>query len=417
MDDNQIEILCGLYQQTLRHRTFAQSTEILDRLLVSMNDAARDVLRSIDLIKISKPSSTARKSNINFLYQSSNDATTRPFSDESPLVKMTSLHGKDSPMMDRTQLDQSFYRQDQELLKWQNKAKKEELKKNATNKIKGRLLCVLSKNTGSQVRSSFLRWYVRTHRKFGKYVIRDLAVKNKISVQVAFWRFKKIAQPLKDKMKIYTLILNKVSDAIINIEEKSKNNRLRDCFWKMKQVSRVKQVIQTSSVLYALADLIDSQLNVNLVKLKNDTEVFSNKDIFAKLAKAFMGKYLLCFESLKRHNFNQKFEENLSNETKKRLLERLCKGSMGNFQGIKHQGLEKLKSNLRKFYRKRALCLKLCDINFRLMAQGYKKMINEHREHNEMIKNKVKFVIKSLSDRDAMFLGMAYRTLKERWNM
>lgn len=63
-------------------------------------------------------------------------------------------------------------------------------KMSALHRVKGRVLLSLCKTQAPDSRTAFVRWYVRTHRKFGKYAIQQLAVKNKISSQVALWRFK-----------------------------------------------------------------------------------------------------------------------------------------------------------------------------------------------------------------------------------
>merc|ERR1711920_322575 len=50
----------------------------------------------------------------------------------------------------------------------------------------------------------------------------------------------------------------------------------------------------------------------------------------------------------------------------------------------------------------------------RLMSMGYNKLIEEWKARQAMLKDKLKFVIKALSDKDAQFTLMAYNGLKQR---
>jgi len=75
------------------------------------------------------------------------------------------------------------------------------LKMASLQRVRGRVILSLCKTQGPDIRTAFVRWYVRTHRKFGKYCIQQFAVKSKISSQVALWRFKFLAQPFKVRRK------------------------------------------------------------------------------------------------------------------------------------------------------------------------------------------------------------------------
>ena len=87
---------------------------------------------------------------------------------------------------------------------------KAQMKRQATLRLKGRLLLALSKNIAPDTRTAYVRWWVRTHRKYSKKCITNFALKSKVSVQVAFWRFKKIAAPFKKKRKDYARFMEKV---------------------------------------------------------------------------------------------------------------------------------------------------------------------------------------------------------------
>merc|ERR1712224_984375 len=65
----------------------------------------------------------------------------------------------------------------------------------------------------------------------------------------------------------------------------------------------------------------------------------------------------------------------------------------------------------------RGICNRIVDSNTRLMSAGYNKLIEEWKARMNEIKDKLKFVIKSLTDKDAKFIMMAYNGLMQRANM
>merc|ERR1712048_356876 len=65
----------------------------------------------------------------------------------------------------------------------------------------------------------------------------------------------------------------------------------------------------------------------------------------------------------------------------------------------------------------RGICNRIVDSNVRLMSAGYNKLIEEWKARMNEIKDKLKFVIKSLTDKDARYVMMAYNGLMQRANM
>merc|ERR1739838_217035 len=71
--------------------------------------------------------------------------------------------------------------------------------------------------------------------------------------------------------------------------------------------------------------------------------------------------------------------------------------------------------------KERALILKQRDImrrivdkNARMVSAGYNKLIEEWKNRQNSLKDRLKFVIKALTDKDASFILMAYNGLKQR---
>merc|ERR1712093_945344 len=57
---------------------------------------------------------------------------------------------------------------------------------------------------------------------------------------------------------------------------------------------------------------------------------------------------------------------------------------------------------------------RMVDSNTRLMSAGYNKLIEEWKSRQGMLKDRLKFVIKSLTDKDANYTMMAFNGLKQR---
>merc|ERR1711957_1079093 len=69
------------------------------------------------------------------------------------------------------------------------------------------------------------------------------------------------------------------------------------------------------------------------------------------------------------------------------------------------------------FAKQRGIMRRIVDSNVRLMSAGWNKLLEAHKARNGMLKEKLRFVIKALTDKDAMFTLMAYNQMKQRMNM
>merc|ERR1712083_62390 len=64
--------------------------------------------------------------------------------------------------------------------------------------------------------------------------------------------------------------------------------------------------------------------------------------------------------------------------------------------------------------RMRGIMNRIVDSNVRLMGTGYNKLIEEWKARMAEIRDKLKFVIRSLTDQQAKFILMAYNGLQQR---
>merc|ERR1712078_624644 len=65
----------------------------------------------------------------------------------------------------------------------------------------------------------------------------------------------------------------------------------------------------------------------------------------------------------------------------------------------------------------RGIMRRIVDSNVRLMSAGWNKLLEEWKARNGMLKDKLKFVIKALTDKDASYMLMAYNAMKQRMLM
>merc|ERR1712160_210436 len=69
------------------------------------------------------------------------------------------------------------------------------------------------------------------------------------------------------------------------------------------------------------------------------------------------------------------------------------------------------------FAKQRGIMRRIVDGNVRLMSAGWNKLLEAHKARSGMLKEKLRFVIKALTDKDAMGTLMAYNAMKQRMNM
>merc|ERR1712196_561211 len=67
--------------------------------------------------------------------------------------------------------------------------------------------------------------------------------------------------------------------------------------------------------------------------------------------------------------------------------------------------------------KQRGIMRSMVDSNARLMRAGYNKLIEEWKNKQGQLKEKLKFVIAALTDKDSQFTMMAYNAMKQRMLM
>merc|ERR1711987_40779 len=108
----------------------------------------------------------------------------------------------------------------------------------------------------------------------------------------------------------------------------------------------------------------------------------------------------------------ERLEYERQQKEKDRILRRIMDGNvrmMGTGFRQAFQWMESERDKERQLMqRQRGIMRRIVDSNTRLMSAGYNKLIEEWKARNNNLKDKLKFVIKSLTDKDASFTMMAY---------
>merc|ERR1712228_538081 len=106
---------------------------------------------------------------------------------------------------------------------------------------------------------------------------------------------------------------------------------------------------------------------------------------------------------------------------KDRILRRIMNGNlrmMGTgFRQALQWTVHAREAEIALIAKQRGIMRRIVDSNVRLMSAGWNKLLEEWKARNGMLKDKLKFVIKTLTDKDAAFTLMAYNQMKQRMLM
>merc|ERR1712087_1104351 len=117
----------------------------------------------------------------------------------------------------------------------------------------------------------------------------------------------------------------------------------------------------------------------------------------------------------------ERLEFERQQKEKDRILRRIMNGNlrmMGTgFRQALQWTVHDREAEIARMAKQRGIMRRIVDSNTRLMSAGWNKLLEEWKARNGMLKDKLKFVIKALTDKDAMFVMMAYNAMKQRMNM
>merc|ERR1712159_856940 len=106
---------------------------------------------------------------------------------------------------------------------------------------------------------------------------------------------------------------------------------------------------------------------------------------------------------------------------KDRILRRIMNGNLRMMGTGFRQALQWMEfdraAEIALMARQRGIMRRIVDGNVRLMSAGWNKLLESWKARNGMLKDKLKFVIKALTDKDANYKLMAYNQMKQRMLM
>merc|ERR1711957_147052 len=114
----------------------------------------------------------------------------------------------------------------------------------------------------------------------------------------------------------------------------------------------------------------------------------------------------------------ERLEFERQQKEKDRILRRIMDSNLrmmgtGFRQGYQFMEAEREKERL-LMMKQRGIMRRIVDKNARMVSAGYNKLIEEWKARQNGLKEKLRFVIKALTDKDASFTLMAYNGLKQR---
>merc|ERR1740139_1708428 len=103
---------------------------------------------------------------------------------------------------------------------------------------------------------------------------------------------------------------------------------------------------------------------------------------------------------------------------KERILRRIMNGNLRMMGTGFRQSLQwtiaAREAEIALMAKQRGIMRRIVDSNVRLMSAGWNKLLEAHKARNGMLMEKLRFVIKTLTDKDANFMLMAYNQMKQR---
>merc|ERR1712194_888491 len=114
----------------------------------------------------------------------------------------------------------------------------------------------------------------------------------------------------------------------------------------------------------------------------------------------------------------ERLEHERQQKEKDRILRRIMDTNLRIAGGAFRQALAytvaEREAEIALMKKQRGIMRRIVDANARLMSAGYNKLIEEWKASQNALKEKLKFVLKALTDKDASYTLMAYNGLKQR---
>merc|ERR1712151_1381494 len=159
-----------------------------------------------------------------------------------------------------------------------------------------------------------------------------------------------------------------------------------------------------------LGDDVAQKLKIRLIRKLTDTG-YNLQSQGAQAVKEFLASERAREEA-------ERLERERQQKEKDRILRRIMDSNV-RMMGIGfRQAFQWMEHDREKermlMYKQRGIMRRIVDGNVRLMSAGYNKLLEEWKARQNNLKEKLRFVIKALTDKDAAYILAGYNGLKQR---
>merc|ERR1712100_71539 len=204
---------------------------------------------------------------------------------------------------------------------------------------------------------------------------------------------------------------------------KARNNNLKE---KLRFVIKTLTDKDAAFTLMAYNQLKQRMLMLNGVGL-GDAEM-KKVQLIKRLTNQGHNLQVMGVNSIREYLTSERHREEaerLEFERQQKEKDRICRRIANKSLREAGQGLRQLKQHAeaeaekerQRAFKHRGIMRRIVDSNVRLMSAGWNKLLEEWKARNGMLKDKLKFVIKALTDKDASYMLMAYNAMKQRMLM
>merc|ERR1711981_1398515 len=200
-------------------------------------------------------------------------------------------------------------------------------------------------------------------------------------------------------------------------EWKARNNNLKE---KLKFVTKALTDKDASYMLMAYNALKQRMLMMNGVGM-NDAGM-KKVQLIKRLTNQGHNLQVMGVNSIREFLSSERYREEaekLEFERQQKEKDRICRRIANRNVRELGQGLRQLKvfaeamaeQERQRAFMHRGIMRRMVDSNVRLMSAGWNKLLEAHKARNNMLKGKLRFVIKTLTDKDAAYTLMAYNQM------
>merc|ERR1712151_468323 len=203
---------------------------------------------------------------------------------------------------------------------------------------------------------------------------------------------------------------------------KARNGMLRD---KLKFVIKTLTDKDAAFTLMAYNQLKQRKLMLEGVGFGDDVATKLKIRLLRKLTDTGYNLQVMGVNSIKEYldserdrEERERLEFERQQKEKDRILRRIMNGNlrvMGTgFRQALQWTVAAREAEIALIAKQRGIMRRIVDSNVRLMSAGWNKLLEEWKARNNNLKEKLKFVIKALTDKDASYMLMAYNAMKQR---